>query len=81
MIIQTGRLTIWCNGYATEAAAAVLDYGLHTLELSEIAAESAVENVASVRVMEEIDMQFEAFGQVRGRKTVRYRQGSGRAGT
>jgi RimJ/RimL family protein N-acetyltransferase len=71
----------WGNGYATEAAASVLDYGLHTLGLSEIVAESAVENVASVRVMEKIGMQFEAFGQVRGRKTVRYRQGSGCTGT
>ena len=67
----------WGNGYATEAAAAVLDQGINTLKLSGIVAESAVENVGSVRVMEKIGMQFEAFGEVRGRKTVRYRQPSG----
>lgn len=65
---------VWGNGYATEAAAAVLDYGVNTLWLSGIVAQSAIENVGSVRVMEKIGMQFEAFGEVRGRKTVRYRQ-------
>jgi RimJ/RimL family protein N-acetyltransferase len=64
----------WGNGYATEAAAAVLDYGLNTLKLSNIVAVAALENVGSVRVMEKIGLQFEAFGQVRGRKAVRYRQ-------
>jgi RimJ/RimL family protein N-acetyltransferase len=67
----------WGNGYATEAAAAVLDYGADTLKLNGIVAESAVENFWSVRVIEKIGMQFEAFGEVRGRKTVRYRQPSG----
>ena len=60
--------------YATEAAVAVLDYGISTLKLSGIVAESAVENIGSVRVIERIGMQFEAFGKVRGRKTVCYRQ-------
>jgi ribosomal-protein-alanine N-acetyltransferase len=64
----------WGNGYATEAAQAVLDYGVNTLKLSGIVVESAVENVRSVRVIQKIGMQFEAFGKVRGRKTVRYRQ-------
>lgn len=67
---------VWNNGYATEAAAAVLDYGVYTLKLSDIVSESAIENVGSVRVIEKIGMQFEAFGEVRGRKTVRYRQPS-----
>ena len=64
----------WGSGYATEAAAAVLDYGINILKLSSIVAESAVENAASVRVIEKIGMQFEAFGEVRGRKTARYTQ-------
>lgn len=67
----------WGNGYATEAAVAVLDYGINTLKLYGIVVESAVENVGSVRVIEKLGMQFEAFGEVRGRKTVRYRQPSG----
>ena len=65
---------VWGNGYATEAAAAVLDYGMNSLMLSDIVAESAVENIGSVRVIERIGMQFEACGEVRGRKTVCYRQ-------
>jgi RimJ/RimL family protein N-acetyltransferase len=51
----------------------MLDYGVKTLGLSGIVAGSAIENIASVRVIEKIGMQFEAFGEVRGRKTVRYR--------
>jgi RimJ/RimL family protein N-acetyltransferase len=64
----------WGNGYATEAARAVLDYGINTLKLSSIVAKSAVENTGSVRVTEKIGMHFEAFCEVRGRKTARYRQ-------
>jgi ribosomal-protein-alanine N-acetyltransferase len=67
----------WGNGYATEAAAAVLDHGVDTMKLSSIVAESALENAGSVRVMEKIGMQFESFGKVRGRKTVCYGQPSG----
>jgi ribosomal-protein-alanine N-acetyltransferase len=67
----------WGNGYATEAAAAVLDHGVNTLKLSGIVVESAVENVGSVRVVEKIGMQLEGCGEVRGRKTVRYRPPSG----
>jgi RimJ/RimL family protein N-acetyltransferase len=67
----------WGSGYATEAVAAVLDYGINTLKLSGIVAESAVENVGSVRVIRKPGLQFEAFGKVRGRKTVRYRQPNG----
>jgi RimJ/RimL family protein N-acetyltransferase len=59
---------------AAEADAAVLDYGVNTLKLCDIVAVSALENMGSVRVMEKIGLQCEAFGQVRGRKTVRYRQ-------
>jgi hypothetical protein len=50
------------------------DYGIGTLKLSGIVAESAVENVGSVRVMGKIGMQFASFGELRGRKTVHYRQ-------
>jgi RimJ/RimL family protein N-acetyltransferase len=67
---------VWGNGYATEAAVAVLDYGMNSLKLSGIVAESAVENIRSVRVIERIGMQFEVFDEVRGRKTVHYRQPS-----
>jgi RimJ/RimL family protein N-acetyltransferase len=64
----------WGQGYATEAAAAVLDHGANTLGLSRIVAQSATENVGSVRVMEKIGLRFEGFAEVRGRRMVRYRQ-------
>jgi RimJ/RimL family protein N-acetyltransferase len=67
----------WGNGYATEAAHAVLDYGINTLKLSSIVAKSAVENIGCVRVIEKIGMQFEAFDEASGGKTGRYRQPSG----
>jgi RimJ/RimL family protein N-acetyltransferase len=67
----------WGKGYATEAAAAVLDYGVNTLKLNDIVAEAVIENIRSIRVIEKIGMQFEDFGEVGGRKTVRYRQPSG----
>jgi ribosomal-protein-alanine N-acetyltransferase len=66
----------WGNGYATEAAAAVLDYGINTLKLSGIVARSAVENAGSIRVMEKIGLEFDAFGIVHGRRTAFYRQPS-----
>ncbi len=67
----------WGKGYATEAAAAVLDYGIKTLKLDDIVAEAVIENIRSIRVIEKIGMQFEDFGEVQGRKTVRYKQPSG----
>jgi RimJ/RimL family protein N-acetyltransferase len=66
----------WGNGYATEAAAAVLDYGINTLKLSDIVCRAAVENVGSIRVMEKIGMQFEALGERRGREAAYYRLAS-----
>ena len=67
----------WGKGYATEAAVAVLDYGVNVLKLNDIVAEAAIENIRSIRVIEKIGMQFEDFGEVQGRKTVRYKQPSG----
>ena len=68
----------WGNGYATEAAAAVLDYGINALKLSGIVARSAIENVGSVRVMEKIGLQFEALGELHGREIAFYKQPSAR---
>lgn len=66
----------WGNGYATEAAAAVLDYGMNTLQLSGIIAGAAIENMGSVRVIQKIGMEFETSDEYRGRKGVLYRQPS-----
>ncbi len=46
------------RGYATEAAAACLDYGFRTLNLPEIVGRAMTENVASIRVLEKIGLQF-----------------------
>jgi [ribosomal protein S5]-alanine N-acetyltransferase len=54
----------WRQGYATEAASAVLDYGFHSLELHRIEAGHYPRNPASGRVLEKIGMQRE--GVLRG---------------
>ncbi|MFK5889168.1 MAG: GNAT family N-acetyltransferase [Flavobacteriaceae bacterium] len=48
----------WNNGLATESAKAVLDYGFDVLNLNEIIGRSSVENKASIRVLEKINMKF-----------------------
>jgi RimJ/RimL family protein N-acetyltransferase len=47
----------WGNGYATEAAAAAINFGFSELELTEIVAFTAAINTPSIRVMERIGMQ------------------------
>jgi RimJ/RimL family protein N-acetyltransferase len=46
----------WNQGYATEAAHAVLDYGFTTLELPEIVSFAVPMNRPSIRVMEKIGL-------------------------
>ena len=48
------------QGYATEAAMALLQYGFETLHLHRIIATCQPENVASCRVMEKLGMRREA---------------------
>ena len=49
----------WSRGYATEAAAAVLQYGFDTLNLQRISASHFAGNVASSRVLQKIGMRYE----------------------
>ena len=49
----------WQRGYATEAAAACLRYGLETLQLQRVCANMAVDHQASRRVAEKIGMTLE----------------------
>jgi [ribosomal protein S5]-alanine N-acetyltransferase len=49
----------WGNGYATEAAQAMLQLGFVEMGLHRIAAECIAENSASARVLEKIGMQLE----------------------
>ncbi len=47
----------WGNGYATEAARALMDLGFTTLELDEIVAFAVHDNVSSIAVMKRLGMK------------------------
>lgn len=49
----------WGQGYASEAAAAALSYGVDTLGVSDIVSIYQVENVASRRIMQKIGLVFD----------------------
>lgn len=49
----------WGQGYATEAARAMLAYGFETLKLHRIWARCVADNVASARVLEKLGMRLE----------------------
>jgi RimJ/RimL family protein N-acetyltransferase len=49
----------WGNGYATEAARAVLAFGLEMLGIPEIVSIHQVENRASGRIMQKLGMRFD----------------------
>lgn len=57
----------WGNGYATEAAQAVLRYGLETLELGEIKADVDEPNIASIQVLRKLGMQQIGYAVVNDR--------------
>ncbi|MFY9311091.1 MAG: GNAT family N-acetyltransferase [Bacteroidia bacterium] len=48
----------WGKGYATEAAKAVLDYGVYTLKLKNIIARAAKANMASIRVIKKLGFVY-----------------------
>ena len=48
----------WGKGYATEAAQHTLDHGFNVLDLQLITGRAHIENIASVKVLEKIGMQF-----------------------
>ncbi|WP_095204866.1 GNAT family N-acetyltransferase [Mesorhizobium carmichaelinearum] len=49
----------WGRGYATEAAVAALAFGFRNLELKQIVANAAVDNVDSRRVMDRLGMSHD----------------------
>lgn len=53
----------WGQGYGTEAARAILDYGFNQLNLSRLICLIDKENVASLKVAESIGMSFERSGE------------------
>lgn len=52
----------WNNGYATESAKAVLEYGLNKLKLPKIIAHAHIDNTGSQKVLEKIGMQYAGEG-------------------
>ena len=50
----------WDKGYVTEAAKAIIDFGLNELKLNKIFATHFIHNPASGRIMEKIGMEQEA---------------------
>lgn len=51
----------WGQGFATEAAQAILTYGFEQLKLKRIIAIAMKENKASIRVMEKVGMKFDKY--------------------
>ena len=62
----------WRKGYGTEAARAVMKYGIENLELSEVVAVSFPENAGSIRIMQILGMEQDGFGEWAGKQTIRY---------
>jgi len=60
---------LWRKGYATEAAKALLGFGFQELELHRIFATVDPANIASINVLEKINMQLE--GHLREHKWVK----------
>jgi len=61
----------WANGYATEAAAAIVRFGFDELRLHRIWAECVADNIGSTRVLEKLGMRREAH--VREHKHYKHR--------
>lgn len=61
----------WGNGYATETAKALVQHCFETLNLHRVEAGCAVENTASINVLEKVGMQQEG----RKRKTLPLKEG------
>lgn len=56
----------WGNGYAYEAAVAVMDYGRDVLRLPKIVAITAPHNVSSIKLLEKLGLRFEKMIQIPG---------------
>ena len=64
----------WGQGFATEAALRVLDYGTQQVGLTNIAAGAFTDNAASVRIIEKLGFKHVATDQFYGKSTIRYHQ-------
>ena len=59
----------WGQGYAREAAAAVLDYGREVLELDRIVAITSPDNAPSIRLLEKLGLRLEKSFEIDGKPT------------
>ena len=66
------RRDVWGRGYASEAAAACLAYGLNELKIPRVIGLVDEENIASCRVLEKIGMVREGTGWYYERELVVY---------
>lgn len=48
----------WNNGYATESATAILDYGFNELGLTDIIARTSTNNMSSIKVIQKLGLTF-----------------------
>ena len=48
----------WGNGFASESAAACIDYAFNTLNINKLYGRAMKENIASIRVLEKIGMKY-----------------------
>lgn len=48
----------WGKGYSTEAAKTTLDYGFNVLKMQRIIAKAHIDNIASWKIMEKLNMKF-----------------------
>ncbi len=55
------RRDVWSEGYATEMARRIIDYGFEELNLPKVYATVDDEHSASIRVLEKAGMNFEGF--------------------
>lgn len=53
----------WCNGFATEALSVLLDFAFDQLGLHRVQAGCAVNNIASIKVLEKVGMKMEGRGR------------------
>jgi RimJ/RimL family protein N-acetyltransferase len=64
----------WGQGYGTEAALAVLDYGVTALGLTNIAAGAFVANTGSLRIIEKLGFPRSVRDTILGKPVIRYYQ-------
>ncbi|HTO56998.1 MAG TPA: GNAT family N-acetyltransferase [Pseudomonadales bacterium] len=64
----------WGQGYATEAALRMLEYGTRELGLTNIAAGAFIENIASVKIIQKLGFKRIERHEFYGRPTIRYYQ-------